>query len=363
MEKNIFEKNPKKTITGFLILMFLIFDFSAGNIINEKKEIIKKAARIPHEYFHHGLAANFSGVDYWGDQQYSLQTNSLGFKGTFEKEIKKKKEKRRILFLGDSFTEGIGIAYEDSFVGILEKKYPEFEILNAGVAGYSPKLYFLKMKYVLEEVQLELDELIVFVDLSDVLDEFRYRDFLPTNQEKRSTTIRKIKQLLESNSLVYNRLRYFKNNYRSNKEKEKHRAKPVAEKLAKDFIHTDPLEGIQYWTVDEKMFSNWGEEGLEMAMSNMDSLYLLCQMQNIKMTVAIYPWPVQIKRNEIDSKQVLAWKNFTQARNIRLINYFPDFILEANAVDQQQFFIEGDIHWNKMGHQKIAEKIVNDSIL
>lgn len=42
----------------------------------------------------------------------------------------------RILFLGDSFTYGLGADDEETFVGLFQKNYPQLEIANTGCNGY-----------------------------------------------------------------------------------------------------------------------------------------------------------------------------------------------------------------------------------
>ena len=43
---------------------------------------------------------------------------------------------RRILILGDSFTYGVGSAYEDTFVALLDAGLPRTQLINTGVGGY-----------------------------------------------------------------------------------------------------------------------------------------------------------------------------------------------------------------------------------
>ena len=54
-----------------------------------------------------------SFYDQWGYEKYKIFTNNLGFKDKSNREIEFKK---KILFIGDSFTEGVGIKYEDTFL-------------------------------------------------------------------------------------------------------------------------------------------------------------------------------------------------------------------------------------------------------
>ena len=54
--------------------------------------------------------------------------------------------KANIFLFGDSFTFGAGLNYEDTFAGIIEKKFPEYNFLNFAVGSYSPTVYLYRLK-------------------------------------------------------------------------------------------------------------------------------------------------------------------------------------------------------------------------
>jgi len=54
-----------------------------------------------------------------------------------------------------------------------------YEILNAAAVSYSPRIYYLKTKYLIEEKGLVFDELYVFIDISDIQNEIVYQNFYP----------------------------------------------------------------------------------------------------------------------------------------------------------------------------------------
>lgn len=358
MKKNFFEKHPTITILGFLAIVFFVLDFSAGLVFIDKIELMKKAPRIKHWYYHHSLAENFKGEDVWGSNKYQLTTDEIGFKCPPLNHPRLNEGKKSILFVGDSFTEGIGIPYEKTFVGLVKKKFPELNIYNAGVAGYSPRLYYLKVKYLLEVEKIKVDEVIAFIDLSDVLDEHRFYQFNPTMPSWKDSFKRKCKSFLLSHSLIVNRVYALKQKYRSTRIKKEKVKKVNYLEQANEYIHGDPTVGIRNWTVNEKMFNEWGQKGLDMARENMDKLVTLCKSRGIKLSLGIYPWPIQIDRNELKGKHEVVWEAFAQAHDLDLINFFPDFIQEKPTEDMDQFFIPGDMHWNEKGHLKIANKLV-----
>ena len=105
----------------------------------------------------------------WGAERYPLNVNSQGFRDERVREVPPTDPRPRILMLGDSFTESMG-PWETSFVGMLAKKFPQYEILNGGVGGDSPSNY-LNTERIAVRSGLQFDEAIVFIDISDGQDE------------------------------------------------------------------------------------------------------------------------------------------------------------------------------------------------
>jgi lysophospholipase L1-like esterase len=85
--------------------------------------------------FHHH--PNKSG-DYYG---VNISTNSLGFRN---KEIDSKKTKKRILFIGDSFTLGWGVDSDSTYSNVLENKLTEngyeYDVINSGIGNYNTQM-------------------------------------------------------------------------------------------------------------------------------------------------------------------------------------------------------------------------------
>ncbi len=156
----------------YCLVLFLAFDFAYSSLT--RGEETARAARIANPVYDHGFAADFDGYDVWGELRYRLVTNSLGFKDASARKVPLQPTSRRILLIGDSFAEGIGMSFEDSFAGQLyragQERSEKIEFLNAGVASYSPSIYYKKIKYLLES-GLQFDEVVLFSDTSDVTDE------------------------------------------------------------------------------------------------------------------------------------------------------------------------------------------------
>ena len=121
-----------------VIIIFLVFDVVFFYFLPEniKSNLYNnRAHRIKSFYYHHDLRPMSSFYDQWGYERYKIYTNNLGFKDISNRTVEFKS--RNILFIGDSFTEGVGIKYEDTYVGLVEKYLKkdnkDIEVLNAGV--------------------------------------------------------------------------------------------------------------------------------------------------------------------------------------------------------------------------------------
>lgn len=83
------------------------------------------------------------------EYSYWRPTNSLGFADA-EWAIASSPEKKRILALGDSFTEGDGAPYDSSYVALLKQKLAtngdSVELMNAGVCGSDPFENYINFK-------------------------------------------------------------------------------------------------------------------------------------------------------------------------------------------------------------------------
>ncbi len=148
------------------VSIYLIIDVIFFNLLPKdlKSSLYNnRAHRIKSFYYHHDLRPMASFYDHWGYERYKIYTNELGFKDKSNRKIKFKK--RNILFIGDSFTEGVGLKYEDTYVGIIEnklkKKYKDIEILNAGVQSYSTSIYLSKIYYLLNKRKLPITDIVV----------------------------------------------------------------------------------------------------------------------------------------------------------------------------------------------------------
>jgi len=315
--------------------------------------------RIPHPYYHHDLLPNQQAKNIWGDRVYHVYTNSLGFKDKMVRNIPYETNKKRILFIGDSFTEAVGMTWEDCFVGILDEKLPDIEILNAGVVSYSPKFYYLKTKYLIEKNKLKFDELFVFIDNSDPLNEITYKSFGPYENDKFKKLFYKLKRFLFKRSYLYYSVSNIILKMKRNPATEQwNRKSGMAFIDETDLESSDFISATPVWSLNQQYFDKWGKEGLTLSEENMDKLTELCNQNSIDLNIIIYPWPAIIQKGDINNVQVQFWLKFCADRNIDFINLYPYFINDLPVDDiLKKYYIPGDVHWNKEGNRFVAQVI------
>jgi len=96
----------------------LINGYSSGNSLWLQNKI-EKSYRVRSDIYHHDLAKSKAVKNAsYRNYIYSAYTDSLGFKDKAVRNVPLSSNKYRILFIGDSFTEGIGLDYEKTFVGL-----------------------------------------------------------------------------------------------------------------------------------------------------------------------------------------------------------------------------------------------------
>ena len=353
---SVFEKHPKKTLSILLFIFIVIVDISAAALFSSiglyKPQFkIERYYRVQNQFFHHSLAPNMNHSDAkWGKLGYNINTNSLGFKDSHPRNIPLKKKSPRMLIIGDSFTEGLGYAHKDTFAGIIEEKLKtkNIEVFNAGVSSYSPIIYLRKTQYLIEK-GFEFDHLVVFIDLSDIEDEAVHYKFdknknvVSRASSKENELDERLKRFITEHTILLSNLRILIRKLKSKKENKR------------DFTSAlNARRGL--WTINEDVFNDYGKEGLKLAGQHMSTLSNLLKKHNIKLSVAVYPWPDQIFNKDLNSKQVSYWQQWTKNNNANFINLFPTFINSTEPKKTiKDYFIFGDVHWNKEGHKLIAE--------
>jgi hypothetical protein len=348
-------------LTIYCVGLLLLFDF----IYTKFVLTIVPAPRVSDAVYSHGFKPNFSGQMRWGSNRYDIFTNSLGFRDASVREVPNEATHRRVLVMGDSFTEGLGLPFEDTFAGKLylagQAAADKTEFLDAGVSGYSPTIYYAKTKYFLER-GLKFDEVIVASDVSDVQDEAtayfcideipEYRAHCKDKRSARGPTVRagfwhfEPRDSFALSDVLVNIVKHHLYWYTG---------------ITANRIRHDTKGG---WTIPDFDVGSYAPlgvgGGIERSVKHMQALADLLASRGIPLTIVVYPWPVQLYLNDRDSRQIKIWRDFCVNNCKRFINAFPAFFAYKDAHPNDWYadlYIRGDVHFAKTGNRLVFDEI------
>jgi hypothetical protein len=352
VNKRFFWRPPFVNAAVFVIL-FAILDAGLAPIVVEHEP------HSPNIYYHHGLRPNLSMMMRWGRAKYQLFTDDLGLRDQTPRQVPREDAHRRILFLGDSFVEGLGVPYEKTFVGIV-----------GDCLSHSPRLYLLHLQDLVDRLGMHFDEVVVFIDISDVGDELVYEDFTP-GKVTALLVMRKLLYFFREHSLlgydIYRHPRLVRSSIAAiaswmgahSRQESRPATFPEsptgsAQSIGFDRAKPDSLDPYRprdAWVNNDEAFQAWGRHGLRLARENLYRLVEYAEGKGMSISFAVYPWPRSV---HAPGRARDVWRTMAAEENWMLVDLHEDFDAIADAATR--FFIRGDIHWNAEGHQFVAER-------
>jgi hypothetical protein len=314
-------------------------------------EVIEREYRVSVQPYHHGLASNVDMLGVWGGKRYPVRTNNLGFRDAQVRVVPLRSTSPRVVVIGDSFTEGLGVPYADTYAGLLDRYLAgrDIQLLNAGVMSYSPSIYYRKLRYLLEDVGLRFAYVVVAIDLSDIGDEARLYRMDSTDRvvsrparESQTDTWTRIWSFANDHSLLLHVI---------------HRVRAAAYiRRADPALYTD-------WTNDPRAYRDYGATGLRLALDRMDRLEALLRRHGIGLAIVVYPYPGEVLRRDSTSLQVRVWHEWATMRGVPLFNLFPAFLSYGPpSAAIRDNFIPHDVHWNARGHRLVAQTLLAEGL-
>ena len=340
---------------AFGIVLFFLTDFFITRYIFDRS-FEEKKYRISHPIYHHTFKSDFKGIGYFGDYSYPMCTDSWGFKsscnGAGESYVS-----ADIAFIGDSFVEGVGLKFDDTFVGRFAEANPTYRIVNMGVASYSPSVYFKKVENLLRN-GFRFGHLVVFIDISDVHDEAaRYIEnvdgTLSTKDNNEIPLFENLKTFVKYNFYLFSNL------YMTVHDALASMAPGDNEEVF------DPLRSR--WTIDEGT-DGYGilgvKGGISKSLLYMTKLHTMLDAHDIKLSVGLYPWPAQLRemgRDNYNNTHSDIWNEFCLKRCSLFIDINNDFneLVKSYGYRKvyQDYYLSGDVHFNEKGNGLIYNAI------
>ena len=298
---------------------------------------------------------------------HEIVTNSAGMRD-HEHDLTKPPGMYRILVLGDSFMEANQVNFEDAFASVLEQRLKEgarrpVEVINAGVSGWGTddELTYFTRKGIKYRPDLILVAMTLHNDVSDNLRE-EYHEFRNRRIEQRPVTlmpwgsfvILKVKEWLASHSHLY----YMA--YRAS------RANWVSTEARNLESHVGSLLRRM---PDDRIRAGWEmtRQLLQKMRQAADTINAPVVVMLLPLSVQVYPETAKdflassgLKQTDIDLfKPQEMMKAIGKDIGVSIIDLFPVF-RDTKAKCNCALFVQGDGHWNKLGHQIAAEEAARD---
>jgi len=306
--------------------------------------------------FHHGLRPHTFGTDVFGDTRTDYYVNSAGFRDGSMRNVDLASPQKKILILGDSYAEGIGVPWEKTMAGVLQRQFaPQgVEVLNAAVASYCPSLMLAKLRQLYTRDRLRADVIVVFIDISDVEDELTYQALDPEGFRLRPSSPF---QDSAYQTRDYAAIEWMKKNI----EKNFTLMGAASRNLRLLWRHWGSPGGTPELTRGRwPEYRGPGEplirQGLEKAAQAMDGIVGLAQAHGARALVVIYPWQEQVESGKRPSPMEVFWEGWAEKRRIKLVNFFP-WMVGMGKSFETTLCIPGDGHWNEAGHAAVAERL------
>ena len=343
--------------------MFLITDLIYSNIFH-KKNI--KYNCINHTGIYHYLEKNCTATEKYVKQtkSYKVYTDENGFRFSGKKKSKVKKD--NIIFLGDSFTYGMGLSYEKTFVGLLEEEKNNYNFYNLGVPGYSPTMYLYQLKELLKN-NIKPTKIFLTLDISDVKDEAsKWR--IDKNKTHPVYIFEKKIEKGDKNSSF--KRKNFKgsrliargiNNFFRN-------VKLTYLNKRKDLV-VDPGQTVRgsflYLDISKTKQSLWRpvsfKGSIKKIKKNITEIAEISKKINAELYIITYPWPDTLYHGT----KKFDWEKFAsdacdKSECKKLINLFPEFKkFKSNNLNwYYDLYIGNDLHISEQGQKIIADKLL-----
>ena len=372
----------KKSILILFIIFFtdiLVFFFTPNEI--KAGLFVNRAHRIKSYFYHHDFRKNAFFYDQWGYERYKVYTNNLGFKDFKNRKINFKE--KNILFIGDSFTEGVGLKFEDTYVGKISNQISSDKILvlNAGVQSYSPKVYYAKLYDIIYRKRYPITHVVLMISGGDVYDDYyKYKEVDERNillhDDFQNKYIINIINFIKANTFSYQLITritppkvipelissiFKKEEISKDYNSQEDRFKKISAKqiMKLDFLNRDDYK----YLYEEEEFLNWGKDAIINSSIYIEKVGQILKNENIRYDVLYAQDAPLVLIKPINKNLKFLLNNFEKATNKYDGNFYhiEDFTLTySNSIEAyKDLFYIMDHHYNKKGNLKVAEEILS----
>ena len=261
--------------------------------------------------------------------------------------------------MGDSMIEGLGVDYNLTIPGILGSRLNR-STLNFSVSSYSPSIHLAKYQYFLQS-DYKFRNILIFLDISDLEDEYKHYDTLVSGQvvsssgrnPEPSVQAAIKKHLKHAFPILAAGISSIKTMWKSAR---------AGEQVALSGLEHDrksPRAGWTYLIKDDKDLAESVRLGLNKIERVIKDISSIAVREQSKLYIVLYPWPHQIAFDPRPLEFELWAKQNLESKNTAVINLFPLFEKELERYGSEavieKYYIRGDTHFNAAGHAIIAD--------
>ena len=361
----VFNFTKKIILIALITFSFTLFiDFFFGKKILSLTDkfwrstnFYDRLLRVDHDVYHHTLRPNINyNLAQGFDGYFKLCTDNNGFRYKCNPIARSKDFD--YAFIGDSFTEGVSLNYEDTFVGIFEKSSNK-KIANLGVVSYSPKIYFAKLNDLITNKKYKFKHVIVSIDISDLYDDDVYyvlkENFSVDENYSRVKNLR-LRKILRKHFPFTNYYFFVLKQFKTSEE--------IVVKQEKPIFHSKANLKASWTYSNEELIDGYistTKKAQTDMINTMNKIYELLKKNSITMSVLIYPWPQQLINNVQESNHEKMWSDFCLNKCENFFNLFPIYkqkLENSNFIEvYKKYYFWNDVHFTKEGNQLIADEL------
>ncbi|MEY3051126.1 MAG: hypothetical protein RLY31_911 [Bacteroidota bacterium] len=294
----------------------------------------------PDPVFHHVHPADYTFVSYSPHEEFDpveVRYDRQGYRVSGQE--KAGWDRPWVAFLGDSFVESNQVAYDSSFIGLLQAAYPGMRMRNFGVSSYSPALEYLVARHHVFTQETLPARVFLLVYANDVRDD---EEYLAQGRFEGETLARvdggNPGQLLDmvrrTNLFRLLRRTQILISYRMKAGEQR-----TEQRVVRDQVDENPdWTGSQSAVYVEKIASLCEEKGIPFHLMAVPSKYA-----DFQKDYGYFSFPAK----------VAAW---AESRTIPYIDLAGPFQAWGEAGGSLLFF-DHDIHFNHAGHAVVARTI------
>ena len=306
-----------------IVLLPLLFDFIFTNIN-------KNLFSFDFENQNSNIHRNFKNSikDYYISPLYG-KTLFCTDKNGFRNNCKESDEKNfDYLLIGNIFTEGVNLNYEQTFAGIIENNHENLSFANLGNRSLDIKGIEKKITDIINTNYVNFNEVIIFIGpkLFQIDDEVK--------KIEKPVSVISIKKFIMNNF-------YFLNNfyhwllYKTNKtriwaySKNNHYAKKI--------------------NINEKLINT------------LNNIHGKLKNNNKNISIVLYPYPYHFLYKNYDTQFIQSIKNFCDSKCNSFINTYDIFHSKMKNKNSWQFieeiYLPYSVHFSKNGNKIIADSL------